>query len=129
MKYLGPLDENEDLFTRQDFWWITNLQIVGAPLIVGSGIDYPTVIPFDGDLYDWWVVMGTGPTGQNAIFELNKNGSAQITIAVVDGLTYGHSSASVSFTAGDKITIDVNQVGSGVAGENANIGLRFIRTA
>ena len=87
-------------------------------------------------LADYRVSVGTAPTGANLIVDINKNGT---TIFTTQGnrptVTAGGNLASTTapdvttFAAGDYITIDVDQIGSTVAGADLTIVLRLVRTS
>jgi hypothetical protein len=80
------------------------------------------------------ISVTTPPTGANLICDINKNGT---TIYTTQGnrpqLGVGTNYAPlatpdiVAFTGGDYITIDVDQVGSTIAGADMVLVLRFMR--
>jgi hypothetical protein len=78
------------------------------------------------------VSVGTAPTGASVIFDVNKNGTTifstqanRPTIAT-SGFYDGSSTPDVtSLSAGDYLTVDVDQVGSTVAGSDAVIRIVF----
>ena len=78
------------------------------------------------------VSVGTAPTGASVIFDVNKNGTTifstqanRPTIAA-SGFYDGSSTPDVtSLSAGDYLTVDVDQVGSTVAGSDAVIRIVF----
>lgn len=80
--------------------------------------------------------VGTAPTGASLICDINKNGttiyttqSARPTIAVSTNTATANSPAVTTFVAGDYITVDVDQVGSTVAGSDLTVVIRLRRTA
>ena len=95
-----------------------------------------TPVELDGD-YEWvsyTVSCGTAPTGSAIIFDINKNDVSLFTnqanrptipAGTKDGTTIAPD--ILTFQAGDKITIDTDQIGSLYAGANASIVLRLRR--
>lgn len=76
--------------------------------------------------------VGTAPTGATAIFDVNKNGTTifttqanRPTIAISDFYDGSSVPDVTSVAAGDYLTIDIDQVGSTVAGANAVIKIVF----
>ena len=76
--------------------------------------------------------VSTAPTGNSIIFDVNKNGSTMFstqanrpTIAASGFTDLSSVPNTTSFSSGDYITIDVDQVGSTVAGANAVIKIVF----
>lgn len=87
-------------------------------------------------LSDYRVSVGTAPTGASLIVDINKNGTTifttqanRPTIAASGFLGSTTAPAVTTFAAGDYITIDVDQVGSTVAGADLVVVLRLIRTS
>lgn len=78
------------------------------------------------------VSVGTAPTGASAIFDVNKNGTTIFTTqanrpTITASNFYDSSSTPdvTSLSAGDYLTVDVDQVGSTVKGEDAVIKIVF----
>jgi hypothetical protein len=78
------------------------------------------------------VSVGTAPTGASVILDVNKNGttifSTQANRPTIDasGFYDGSSTPDVtSLSAGDYLTVDVDQVGSSVPGSDAVIRIIF----
>lgn len=122
MRSLAPFDEQADVSTKADHYWMVTFSIAGN-LSVGSGINHRQGFPFDMEMVSWAAYLGTAPATQSVIFELNKNGSAQTTLSVTAGQTFADASVSVSFLGGQYATIDINQVGTGTVGADATITL------
>jgi hypothetical protein len=77
-----------------------------------------------------WVAAGTAPTGADIIVDLNKNGVTLFTVQanrprVLVGTNGGAlaTPAVTTFADGDYLTVDVDQVGSGVAGADVTVGV------
>lgn len=81
-------------------------------------------------------MVGTAPTGASVIVDVNKNGSTiygtqsnRPTIAVsTNSATVGAHTAT-TVTDGDYITIDIDQIGSTVAGADLVVVVRMQRIA
>ena len=79
--------------------------------------------------------VNTAPTGAALIVDVNKNGTTIYTtqtarpqIAASSNSATGNSPAVTTFAAGDYITVDVDQVGSTVAGSDLAVTIRLRRT-
>lgn len=105
------------------------LSIAIDPLVVGVGIAQFVVIR-NGTITGFMptVAVGKAPTGADAIFDVNKNGVTLFTTQgnrprVAAGSTIGALAVPdiVSVVAGDVITVDVDQIGSTLAGSLATI--------
>lgn len=79
-----------------------------------------------------WAYAKTGPTGAALLFDINKNGTTiwatqgnRLTIA--DGQTSGNQTSfdTTTLTAGDILTIDVDQIGSTIAGQDITVMLEI----
>lgn len=78
----------------------------------------------------------TAPTGAALIVDVNKNGttlyttqSARPSIAASANSATGNSPAVTLFTAGDYMTVDVDQIGSTVAGSDLTVTVRLRKVA
>jgi hypothetical protein len=78
--------------------------------------------------------VNTAPTGAALIVDVNKNGTTIYTtqtarpqIAAAGFTATGNSPAVTTFAAGDYITVDVDQVGSTVAGADLTVTIRLRR--
>lgn len=78
-----------------------------------------------------YLEVDTGPTGAALIVDINKNGNTIFTTRpqIDDGFTTGGASAvfnasPLTLTTNDKLTLDIDQVGSTVAGANLAVYLR-----
>lgn len=80
----------------------------------------------------WYAKVLTAPTGQNAIFDINKNGTSLWSATpddrphIHDGETYHTGTAffTTSLVEGDILTLDIDQAGSTVVGADATIVLK-----
>jgi len=81
-------------------------------------------------------MVNTAPTGAAVILDVNKNGTTifttqanRPTIAVSTNTSTQGTPDVTSVTTGDYITVDVDQIGSTVAGANLTFSIRLRRTA
>jgi len=88
------------------------------------------VIPCDLTIIKAKLVVKTAPTGSSIIVDINKGGVTIFTTqanrpAIADGQTTGDSGMPdvTSLAEGDKLTIDVDQVGSVTAGADLTVEL------
>jgi hypothetical protein len=104
-------------------------------LVVAAGT---LQLPLSGSytLIDYRVRVGTAPTGASLIVDINKNGTTLFTtqgnrptIAAAGQLATTTAPAVTTFVNGDYITVDVDQIGSTVAGSDLVVVLRMRRTA
>lgn len=96
-------------------------------------------VPIHGGTFDIISIdamVGTAPTGASAIVDVNKNGTTvygtqanrpTIAAGTTDATVGAHSVTSV--TSGDYLTVDVDQIGSTVAGADLVVSIRLQRTA
>jgi hypothetical protein len=80
--------------------------------------------------------VNTAPTGASLIVDVNKNGTtiyttqgARPTIAASSFTATGNSPAVTTFVAGDYLTVDVDQIGSTVAGSDLTVTIRLRRVS
>lgn len=79
------------------------------------------------------VVVGTAPVGSTAIFDVHKEGTTLYTTqtrrpTIQAAATESAETATADVTAlaaGDILTVNVDQVGSGTAGANATVVLKY----
>lgn len=126
---------------------ITLQHIISGSVSTGTGVVL-FAAPFPVELVSVSLAAGTAPAGADLIIDVNKNGTTVFTTQanrpkIVDGQTVGNADIKPALTAGtnyiytpypsakplgvfakgDKITVDVDQVGSGTAGSNLGIVL------
>jgi hypothetical protein len=76
-----------------------------------------------------FAAVKTAPSGAALLVTVRKNGAAVGTVTIADGAFTG-TQAILSITAfakDDKITVDIDQVGSVVAGADLSVALRGTR--
>lgn len=103
---------------------------LGIPATVGVNKTNEIIIPRTGEIVKAFAYVKTAPTGANLIFDINLNGT---TIWSTQGnrltVSAGQNSASTTtfnttaVTEGDRLTIDIDQVGSTVAGQDITVQL------
>jgi hypothetical protein len=110
-----------------------NFSRAGA-LTVSTGVGrFP--FPFPATLISVTAMVNTIPTGANLILDVNKNGTTIFTTqanrpTINNGASATASAAVPNVTAmaaGDYLTVDVDQIGSGVAGSDLTVVVRYRR--
>lgn len=95
-------------------------------------------LPLSGSytLIDYRVRVGVAPTGASLIVDINKNDVTLFTtqgnrptIAAAANLASTTMPNITTFVTGDYISIDVDQIGSTIAGSDLVVALRLRRTA
>jgi hypothetical protein len=95
-------------------------------------------LPLSGSytLIDYRVRVGTAPTGSSLIVDINKNDVSLFTtqanrptIAAAAKLASTTMPDITTFVNGDYISIDVDQIGSTVAGSDLVVAMRLRRTS
>ena len=120
--------ETEALNTTNITWVLAS----GTPLTIGVNKTNTIVIPKSGTLLKVYIYAKIAPTGSDLIIDINKNGttlwSAQSNRPkLTDG---SNSSTTITFDTntvieGDLLTIDVDQVGNTIAGQDLTIILKY----
>jgi hypothetical protein len=80
--------------------------------------------------------VGTAPTGATVLVDVNRNGTTiygtqgnRPTIAASGFTALGGVASNAAFAAGDYLTVDVDQIGSTVAGADLTVVVRIRRAA
>lgn len=82
--------------------------------------------------------VGTAPTGLALIVDVDKNGTTifgtqanrpTIPISLNSVITPSTAATVTSFAAGDAITVDLDQIGSGTAGSDLQVTVLLVPTA
>jgi len=101
-----------DLITGMDlrFFVQGNAQVANklAQALIGAALTFTTI-----RLY-----ADTAPAGADLIVRINKNGVSQGTFSITAGSNSASSSISIAVVAGDRISLDITQVGSTTPGGN-----------
>lgn len=89
-------------------------------------------MPVAGHIVGVTVSVLSAPAGSSAIFDVNKNGTtifgtqANRPTVAAGGVSATAGAASVkAFAAGDVITVDVDQIGSGTAGTGFTVAIAY----
>jgi hypothetical protein len=87
------------------------------------------------DLVSVRASVGTAPTGASLIVDVNRNGTTifgtqanRPTITAGTTTDLAGAASVTSYSSGDYFTVDVDQVGSTVAGSNLTVQIRLRRT-
>jgi hypothetical protein len=115
---------------------MTFLVAPGGGISVGANkMGVSMVAPYNATIVRAFAWAEVAPTGQAIIFDLNVNGSTiwstqanrlQIAAAANSGEQTTFNTTTVS--KGDRITVDVDQVGSTTAGANVSVFLQLLKT-
>jgi hypothetical protein len=98
-----------------------------------TGLKDRWIAPFAGEIVNVTAVVGTAPTGAAAIFDIEKEGVTIFTttanrptipIAGTESPVSARPDVT-SFVAGDTFALRVSQIGSTVAGSDADVTLQF----
>jgi hypothetical protein len=86
------------------------------------------LVPMSGVITDIRAYVDTAPTGAALIVDVNKNGTTVFTtqgnrptIAISGNASTTTAPDVVAVAAGDRISVDVDQIGSGVAGSDLHV--------
>jgi hypothetical protein len=101
-------------------------------LSVGAGVRR-WLMPFPATVLGVTAAVNTAPVGSAIVVDVNRNGTSLFTvqanrpqIAAGANATVGSAApAVVSLATGDYLTVDVDQVGSGVAGADLTVLVRI----
>ena len=95
-------------------------------------------LPIDGGytIVGTRLMVGTAPTGADIVIDVNKNGTSIYTAqanrpTITDGQNAGGPGASPDVTtlvAGDYLTVDIDQIGSTVAGSDLTVTIIVNKT-
>lgn len=107
--------------------------------ILEKNYNIPGVLKATTGTSRWWVPtnlvitkvicgVNTAPTGSSVNISILKNGLSVTSTSVTDGSSTSSSNVSLSLTAGDYITVDITQVGSGTPGSDLVVTFLYHRT-
>lgn len=130
MKILAPRNDNQDLPQIGDVKYRETYTIEGT-LTTGTGIRR-LWFTRSGVITNVSAGVTTAPTGANLIFDVNKNGTTIFTggtgrpeIVATQFSDLTNTPAVTSISSGDYLTVDVDQIGSTVAGAEATITIEW----
>jgi hypothetical protein len=128
MKNLAPVDETGDLPTYVQTYRVETFSIPGT-LTVGTGMAR-LYFPRACTIINVIASVGTAPTGASVIFDVNKNGTTIFTTQgnrpTITASAFVDTSSVpdvTSIAAGDYLTVDLDQIGSTVAGADATVSI------
>lgn len=112
------------------------------PTFTKNGVLFTTTgslrLPIDGTytIVGTRLMVGTAPVGASIIVDVNKNGTTIYTTqgnrpTIADGANAGGPGTTPDVTtlvAGDYLTIDVDQIGSGTAGSDLTVSVVVTKT-
>lgn len=104
---------------------------VGTPISTGTNkTSVALIVPRAGKIVKCFAYAGTAPTGSSILCDINLNGTTIWAtqgnrIAIASGAQTGSQTSfdTTTVAEGDLLTIDVDQVGSTVAGQDVTIEL------
>ncbi len=130
----------------------TTGSISGGTAVAGSSIDYEVqpffkaldlvvgngnsrfVLPYDAEIIDVRAVVNTQPTGADVIVDVDKNGTTIFSTQANRPTVAASSNDSglavpdiTEFLAGDYLQVNIDQIGSTIAGADLTVMVRFRR--
>lgn len=120
----GPLNVNvQDTFTC----FVAGAQTTGT-------LKWQWLMPFAATVTDIRAVLGTAPTGSTFIIDCNRAGTTLFTtqgnrptIAISGTASTTVLPDVTTLAAGDVLSFDIDQIGSGTAGSNLSVSISFKR--
>ena len=97
-----------------------------------TGVKEQIRMPFAGEITFVTAALTTAPAGSTAIFDLNKNGTTMYTtqgnrptIAAAATSVTATNPDVLTWAAGDRLSVEVDQIGSGTAGTNLTLCVSY----
>ena len=97
-----------------------------------TGVKEIVRMPFAGKISGVTAAVTTAPAGSTAIFDLNKNGTTMYTtqgnrptIAAAATSVTATNPDVLTWAAGDRLSVEVDQIGSGTAGANLTLCVSY----
>jgi hypothetical protein len=104
--------------------------VSGALSVAAGALRYG--FPYAATIVSVSATVGTAPTGTTLIVDVHKNGTTifttqanRPTIAISANVSSTATPDVVAIAAGDYLTVDVDQIGSGTAGSNLVVTIWF----
>lgn len=122
--HTGGSDGKSVAVNRAFAWYVAGTQVTG------TNFSARYVAPQALTIVKCWLIVRTAPTGAAILIDINKNGSTiwstqgnRATIAA--GATTGNTTTfnTTALAAGDYLDLDIDQVGSTVAGADLTVVL------
>ncbi len=108
---------------------------IQGTIVAGSSVLPPIIFPHGGTIIRVDAVVGTAPTGSALRIDLEKNATAnsvfgandyvEIAIAALSGNSTDIDGTHGVLAAGDYLTVDIDQVGSTVAGADLSVSIEM----
>lgn len=100
--------------------------------VLATGTKARMIMPCDGVITNVTAATITAPVGSSVILDVNKNGttifttqSRRPTVAAAATSAVTGEPEVTAFSAGDVVTVDVDQVGSGTAGTGFCVAIAY----
>lgn len=111
---------------------ILNGFVAGVQTVAAKKVSF--LIPFAAQIADIRAYLDTAPTGAAFVLDVNINGTTVFTtqanrptIAISGNASTTTLPDVVAVAAGDRITVDVDVIGSGTAGSDLSVALSLKR--
>lgn len=109
--------------------------LVPIDLTTGTDVTGRIYIPFAGTITEVYASVSTAPTGSDLICDINLNGSTiwstqanRVTISASSETGSQTTFDTTAVSANDYLTLDVDQVGSTIAGSKLAVRVRMEKT-
>jgi hypothetical protein len=110
---------------------ITFILAQGVPAVTGTNLTNISIAATNGVINKCWIAAKTGPTDADLICDINLNGTSIWNsnqgnrITIPDGSTTGTQTNfdTTVVSAGDQLTIDIDQIGATIAGQDITVVL------
>lgn len=94
------------------------------------------IVPFAGKIADIRAYVDTPPTTQSILIDVNKNGTTlfttqanRLTIAAAGNASTTTAPDVTAVAAGDRLTFDIDQVGTGTAGSDLYVTISITQAS
>lgn len=111
--------------------YVTAVFSIAGAVTTGTNKAPSIVMPRSGTIVKAYAYARTAPVGADLIFDVNKNGttiwSTQANrVKVADGANSGTQTSFdvTSLVEGDRLDLDIDQVGSGTAGSDVTVEVK-----
>ncbi len=117
---------------------ITFVLAEGQAATTGTNKANEIIVPFDSTIVRAMAFAKTAPTGAALIFDINNNGTSIWSVTQANRVTIADSANEAtpvtsfdnpSLVADDNVTIDIDQIGSGTAGQDITVELWCVPAA
>lgn len=113
---------------------LTFVLAIGTPATTGTNKTNQIIITRSCTIQKAYISAKTGPTGAALIVDINKNGTSiwnttqANRLQIAAAATYGTQTSfdTTSLAEGDLLTIDIDQIGSGTAGQDITVVIKVL---